>query len=83
MLLCCPARGHMPRICPLPQQPPADAPQARTVTYASGSSLPFLLSTEGDTDRPPVLRPMRSVSSTKLSLAVPIWVRHLRPRCAR
>ena len=45
--------------------------------YATGSSLPFLLITEGDTLRPPVLRPMRSVSSMKLSLAVPIWVRQL------
>ena len=33
--------------------------------------------TEGDTLRPPVLRPMRSVSSMKLSEAVPIWVRQL------
>ena len=54
-----------------------------TVMCAMGSSLPRLLMTEGLTLRPPVLRPMRSVRSMKLSSAVPIWVRQLQGRATR
>ena len=57
----------------------AQAPHAGlTVMCATGSSVPFLLMTAGETLKPPVLRPMRSVRSMKLSVAVPIWVRQLR-----
>ena len=44
----------------------------------TGSGEPFLVEIIGDTDTPPVERPMRSVISMKLSFSVPISVRHLR-----
>ena len=45
---------------------------------ARGSGLPLTLLVKGYTERPPVLRPMRSVSSMKLSFSVPICVSALR-----
>ena len=59
-------------ILSLPAPPP---PCQRTMSLATGSCLPLTGLIMVDTDRPPVLRPMRSVSSMKLSLSVPIWVR--------
>lgn len=50
------------------------AEQQRTMRKATGSGLPWTLLVKGYTDRPPVLRPMRSVSSMKLSFSVPICV---------
>ena len=47
---------------------------------ATGSGLPLTLVVKGYTLRPPVLRPMRSVSSMKLSFSVPIWVSALQRR---
>ncbi len=41
---------------------------------ATGLGLPLTLLVKGYTDRPPVLRPIRSVSSMKLSFSVPICV---------
>lgn len=45
-----------------------------TMRKATGLGLPLTLLVKGYTDRPPVLRPIRSVSSMKLSFSVPICV---------
>lgn len=44
--------------------------------HRTGSDSPFKAEVKGYTSSPPVLRPMRSVSSMKVSDSVPIWVRH-------
>mmetsp|Transcript_1931 Transcript_1931/g.5344 ORF Transcript_1931/g.5344 Transcript_1931/m.5344 type:complete len:472 (+) Transcript_1931:675-2090(+) len=55
----------------------------RTMILATGVSEPRLEDTRGDTEMPPVLRPMRSVSSMKDSSCVPIWVRQRQNRGSR
>ena len=55
----------------------------RTSSSATGSFWPFLCSTIALTLMPPVLRSMRSVSSTKLSCSVPISVSALQNRSSR
>mmetsp|Transcript_14849 Transcript_14849/g.46251 ORF Transcript_14849/g.46251 Transcript_14849/m.46251 type:complete len:229 (-) Transcript_14849:1868-2554(-) len=47
----------------------------RNIRWATGSSEPGLLMITGYAEMPPVLEPMRSLSSTKLSLSVPISCR--------
>mmetsp|Transcript_16513 Transcript_16513/g.42337 ORF Transcript_16513/g.42337 Transcript_16513/m.42337 type:complete len:468 (-) Transcript_16513:1503-2906(-) len=54
----------------------SDIALPRSISSDTGSGEPLMEEVMGETLKPPVLRSMRSVSSTKLSVAVPISVRH-------